>query len=184
MAALQCHRGYAAWRRRYRDGDKSISQQSKPTRPTTPPITSAQPKPSIGMSSSSGGQNTLSTQSSATLIIIVTPATVQWVLVGVAIAIRLSVRSYWGTLRWSVGPTLLKTKEGPSHSATAAPLYIRHGGWLGPSLQSPLCNEPYSCADNLGLAIPRQKFACSRQAISCCCINCGNDRIGHLRRHL
>src|SRR6516225_12279869 len=82
------------------------------------------------MSSSSGGQNTLSTQSSAALIIIVTPATVQWVLVGVAIAIRLSVRSYWGTLRWSVGPTLLKTKEGPSHSATAAPLYIRHGdGW-------------------------------------------------------
>jgi hypothetical protein len=42
----------------------------------------------------------------------------------------LSVRGYWGTLRWSVGPTLLKTKEGPSHSATAAPLYIRHGdGW-------------------------------------------------------
>ena len=31
-----------------------------------------------------------------------------------------------------------------------------------------LCNELYSCADNLGLAILRQKFACSRQAISCC----------------
>ena len=66
------------------------------------------------MSSSSGGQNTVSTQSSATLIIIVTPATVQWVLVGVAIAVRLSVRGYWGTLRWSVGRTLLKTKKAPA----------------------------------------------------------------------
>jgi hypothetical protein len=87
------------------------------------------------MSSSSGGQNTVSTQSSATLIIIVTPATVQWVLVGVPIAIGLSVRGYWGTLRWSVGPTLLKTKKGPSHSATAAPLHPARG-MTGASSQS------------------------------------------------
>jgi hypothetical protein len=66
------------------------------------------------MSSSSGGQNKLSTQSSAALIIIVTPATVQWVLVGVAIAIRLSVRGYWGHYAGASGPPCSKRKRAPA----------------------------------------------------------------------
>jgi hypothetical protein len=63
-------------------------------------------------------------------------------------------------------PDTAQNEKGPSQSATAAPL---HPARVRPGLSShsgehSLCNELYSCVDNLGLAILRQRFACSRQA--------------------